>query len=125
MNHRWEDQIYDMASEWDLRYRGEMILEVGDFKRHVERRFDDLKDEHDGNITGERNVERKRLMKFCDEKSVDLANTWLQKKEQNKITYPVNDAMQFLYARQRNNRHIVVRKLQGGHKRSREKLYLC
>ena len=35
---------------------------------------------------GERNVERRRLFQFCDEKELCVANTWFEKKEQRKIT---------------------------------------
>ena len=36
--------------------------------------------------TGKRNVEGKRLLEFCDEKQLCVANTWFEKK-QRKITY--------------------------------------
>ena len=42
---------------------------------------------HDGYGIGKRNVEGRRLLEFCDEKGLCMANTWFEKKEQRKITY--------------------------------------
>ena len=35
----------DMASEWDLQKPGEVILGLGNFNRHVEKRIDVLEDD--------------------------------------------------------------------------------
>ena len=42
---------------------------------------------HDRHGIGKRNVEESRLLEFCDEKELCLANTWFEKKEQRKIAY--------------------------------------
>ena len=83
-----KDQFYnDMASEWDLQSPGEVVLGLGDFNRHVGRWIDGLEGVHGGYEIGKRNVERRRLLTFCDEKELCVANPWFEKKEQRKITY--------------------------------------
>ena len=42
---------------------------------------------HGGYGIGKRNVEGRRLLEFCEEKELCVANTWFKKKEQRKITY--------------------------------------
>ena len=42
---------------------------------------------HGGYGIGKRNVEGRRLLKFCDEKKLCVAITWFEKKEQRKITF--------------------------------------
>ena len=75
-----------MASEWDLKSCGEVVLGLGDFNRHVGRRIDAYEGVHGGYRIGERNVEGRKLLEFCDEKELHEANTWFEK-EQRKITY--------------------------------------
>ena len=73
-----------MESEWDLQNPGEVVLGLEDFNGHVGRRgIDDFEGVHSGYGIGKRNV-GKRLLEFCDEKKLCLANTWFQKKEQRK-----------------------------------------
>ena len=38
-----------------------------------------------------RNIEGRRLFEFCYKKKLCVANTWLGKKEQRKITYNMNE----------------------------------
>ena len=59
---------------------------MGDFNRHVGRWIDGFEGVHGGYEIGKRNVEERRLLKFCDEKELCVANAWF-KKEQRKITY--------------------------------------
>ena len=66
-----------------------MALGLGNFNRHVGRRIDGFEVAHGGYGIGKRNVERRRLLKFCDEKELCVANTWFEKKEQRKITCSV------------------------------------
>ena len=42
---------------------------------------------HGGYGISKKNVEGRRLLKFCDEKELCVANTWFEKKEQSKIAY--------------------------------------
>ena len=80
-----EDQsarkINFMASEWDLQNPGGVVLGMRDFNGHVGRRIDSFKG---GYGIGKRNVEGRRLLEFCDEKELCVANTWFEKKEQKK-----------------------------------------
>ena len=83
-----KDQFYnDTASKWDLQNLGEVVLSMGDFNGHVGRRIDGFEGVHGGYGIGEGNVEGRRLLKFCDEKKLCVANTWFEKKEQRKTTY--------------------------------------
>ena len=64
-----EVQFYSkMPSERDLQNLGEIILGLGDFNGNV-RRIDSFEGVHDKCEIGERNVERRRLLEFCDKKS--------------------------------------------------------
>ena len=77
----------DMASAWDLQNPGEVVLGLGDFNGHVEKQiggFEEPIGVHDRLGIGERNVEERRLLEFCDEKKLCEANTWFEKKEQRK-----------------------------------------
>ena len=78
-----------MASEWDLKNSGEVILGVGDFNKHVGRWIDGFEGVHGGYGIGKRNVEKTRILKFCDEKELYVANTGFEKKEQRIITYSI------------------------------------
>ena len=40
-----------------------------------------------GNGIGDRNVEGKMLLEFCDEKELCVVNTWFRKGEKRKVTY--------------------------------------
>ena len=60
-----KDQFYnDMASEWDLQNPGEVVLDMGDFNRHVGRWIDGFEGVHGGNGIGKTNVEGRRLLSF-------------------------------------------------------------
>ena len=65
---------------------GEVVLGLGDFNGHVGRWIDGFESVHGGCGIGKRNVEGRRLLKFCDENELLVANTWFEKKEQGKIT---------------------------------------
>ena len=58
---------------------------MGYFNEHVGRRIDGFEGVHDGYRIGKRNVEGKRLLEFCDEKNLCVANTCFEK--ERKITY--------------------------------------
>ena len=68
-----KDQFYDdIASEWGLRHPGEVVLHLGDFNGHVGRQIDGFKGVYGGYGIGKRNVERRRLLEFCDEKKLSV-----------------------------------------------------
>ena len=86
-----EDQFYNgIASEWDLKNRGEVVLGLGDFNGRVGRWIDGFEGVHGGYEIGKKNVEGRRLLEFCKEKELCVANTLFEKKEQRKITYSMD-----------------------------------
>ena len=58
---------------------GKVLLGLGDFNGHVGRRIDGFEGVHGGYGIGKRNVEGRRLLEFCDEKELSVANTWFEK----------------------------------------------
>ena len=81
MFFKWEDQIIkkdqfydDMTGEWDLQKPDEVVRGLGDFNRHVARRIHVFEAVHVGYGIGKRNVEESRLLEFCDEKELYVAN---------------------------------------------------
>ena len=83
-----KERFYDeMASEWDLQSMGELVMGMGDFNGHVGKWIDGFEGVHGGNGVGERNVEGRMLLEFCDEKEVCVANTWFRKTERRKVTF--------------------------------------
>ena len=81
----------DLRSEWDLHSVGELVLAMGDFNGQVGKRIEGYEDVHGGNGIGERNVEGKMLLEFCDEKELCVANTWFRKGEKRKVTYSAGE----------------------------------
>ena len=65
---------------------GDLVLGMGDFNGRVGKRIEGHEDVHGGNGIGERNVEGK-MLEFCDEKELCVANTWFRKGEKRKVTY--------------------------------------
>ena len=56
---------------------GELLLGMVDFNGHVGKRIDE--GVHGTNAIEERYVKRKKLLEFCDEKELLVANTWFKK----------------------------------------------
>ena len=46
---------------------------------------------HEGNGIRKRNVERKMLLEFCEEKELCVANTWFRKGEKRKVMYSTEE----------------------------------
>ena len=92
MGHKVEDQtqkvcFYDeMPSEWDLGSSSVMIVSLQDFNGHVGRCAKSFEGVHRENGIGERNAQERRLLEFCDEKELCVANTWFYKADKRKIT---------------------------------------
>lgn len=83
-----KERFYDeLASEWDRKNVGELVLGLGDFNGHVGKRIEGYEGVHGGYGIGERNMEGRMLLEFCDEKELCVANTWFQKGEKRKVTY--------------------------------------
>ena len=102
-----KDQFYnDMTSEWDLQNPSEMVLGLGDFNGHVGRQIHGFEGVHGGYGIGKRNVEGRRLLEFCDEKELCVANTRFEK-EQRKITYSMdgNETIEFVLVGKNNRKY--------------------
>ena len=70
-------RFYDeMGSEWDLGSCSEIIVSLGDFNGHVGKCAEGFEGVHGGNGVGKRNAEGRRLLEFCDERELCVANTW-------------------------------------------------
>ena len=78
-----------MANEQNLQNFCEVVFGLVNFNGHVWRRIDGFEGVHDKYGIGKRNVEGRRLLKFCNEKELCVANTWFEKKEQRKIKYRI------------------------------------
>ena len=77
----------EMASEWDLGSSSEIIVTLGDFNGHVGKCAEGFEGVHGGNDIGKRNAEGRRLLEFCGERELCLANTWFYKADKRKSTY--------------------------------------
>ena len=83
INPQWEDltakkyQFYPkMACKWTLPNPGEMAFSLGDLNGHVQRQVGGFMSVYGGYEIGERNLEVRRLLEFCNEKALHLGNTW-------------------------------------------------
>ena len=105
-----KDRFYDeLASEWDLGGIGEMVIGLGDFNGHVGKRIDGFEGIHGGNGIGTRNIDGRRLLEFCDEKELCVANTWFRKKENRKVTFSTGGnetEIDFVLVSKRNRRYL-------------------
>ena len=77
----------EIGSGWDLGSSSAIIVSFGDFNRHVGKGFEGFEGVHEGNGIGKRNAEGSRLLEFCDERELCVANTWSCKIDKRKITY--------------------------------------
>ena len=68
-----------------------IVLGIGDFNGHVGKWIEGYEDVHRGNGIGERKVEGKMLLEFCDENELCVANTWFRKGEKRKVTYSAGE----------------------------------
>ena len=68
--------IYDeMGSVWDLGSSSEIIVSLRDFNGHVGKYAEGFEGVHGGNGVGKRNAEGRKLLQFCDERELCVANT--------------------------------------------------
>ena len=77
----------DLSREWTIHHAGELIIGMEDIDGHVGRRIDGFQEVHRGLSPGERNVEERMLLEFCEAKHLGTANTWYRKADKMKITY--------------------------------------
>ena len=81
---------------WDKKNAGELVLGLGYFNGHVGKWIEGYEDVQGGFGIGERNMEGRMLLEFCDEKEGCVANTWFQKGEKRKVTYSAGGMRQRL-----------------------------
>ena len=68
---------------------------------------------HGGYELIKRNGEGRRLLEFCDENDLCMANTWFEKKEQRKIAYHIggNETQtDFVLVGTNNRKYLKTRK---------------
>ena len=81
-------RFYDeMASEWDLGSSSKIIASLGNFNGRVGKCAEGFEGVHRENGIGKRNAKGRRLLEFCDERELCVANTWFYKADKRKITY--------------------------------------
>ena len=82
----------DLRSECDLHSMGELVLDMGDVNGHVGKQIEEGYEGVDReNVIGERNVEGK-MLEFCDEKELCVANTWFRKGKKRKVMYSAGES---------------------------------
>ena len=64
-----------------------IIVSLVDFNGLVRKCAKGFESVHRGNGIGKRNAEGKRLLEFCDERELGVANTWFDKTDKRNITY--------------------------------------
>ena len=83
--------FYDeMASDLDLGSSSKIIVSLGDFNGHVGKcaeGFEGVLHGGGGNGIGKRNAEGRKMLEFCDERELCVANTRFYKADKRKITY--------------------------------------
>ena len=75
-----------MGSEWDLGSSREIIVSLGNFNGQVGKCAEGFEGVHKGNGVGKRNTEGRKLLEFCDERELCVANTRFKKTNKRKIT---------------------------------------
>ena len=63
----------------------EIIVPLSDFNGHVGKSAEGFEGVHGANDIGKLNAKR-RLLEFCDERELCVANTWFCKTDKRKIT---------------------------------------
>jgi len=104
------EQFYnELSSECDVQQEDELVLGLGDFNGHVGKGIEGFEGVHGGNRFGERNVEGRMLLEFCDEKELCVANTWFRKKEKRKVTFSAGGnetEIDFVLVGKRNRKYL-------------------
>ena len=79
---------YEPQGEWDMHSAGDLVMCLGDVNRHVGRHIDGV---HGGYGVGQRNLEGKMLLEFCQEKELCVSNTWFKREEKMKVTFRMGE----------------------------------
>ena len=77
----------DMASERDLGISSKIIVSLADFSGHVGKCAEGFEGLHGENGIAKRNAEGRRLLEFCGERKLCVANTWFYKADKRKIIF--------------------------------------
>ena len=81
-------RFYDeMGNEWDFGSSREIIISLGGFNGHVGKYAEVFEGVHGGDGIGKRNAEGRKLLEFCDDRELCVANTWFKKTDKRNITY--------------------------------------
>ena len=79
-------RFYDeMTIEWDLESSSEIIVSLWHFNGHVGKCAEAFEGVHGGMVVGKELQNGRRLLEFCDEKELCVANTWFYKIDKRKI----------------------------------------
>ena len=81
---------------------------IGDSNGHVGKHIEGYEGVHGGNGIGERNVEGK-MLEFCDEKGLCVANIWFRRGEKRKVTYSAGgngSEIDFLLVGKENRKYL-------------------
>ena len=76
----------EMVNEWNFGSCGEIIVSLENFNEQVGKCAESFVGVHGGNGIGKINVDGRRLLEFCDERELCMANTWFYKADKRKIT---------------------------------------
>ena len=72
---------YELKCEWVMHSVDDQVMWLGDVNGHVGRHIDGLDEVHGGYGAGQRNLEGRMLLKFCQEKELCVSNTWPKREE--------------------------------------------
>ena len=76
-----------MTSKWNLGSSSKIVVSLEDFNENVGKCVEGFEGVHGENGVGKR-IAKGRLLEFCDEKALCVANTWFYN-EKRKITFSV------------------------------------
>ena len=76
---KWKDilknNFYDkLVHEYDMKVTKGLTLGIRDFNGHVRKQMDGFESVYGENGIGQRNLEGRMLLKFCDQKDLCVAN---------------------------------------------------
>ena len=102
-------RFYDeVASAWNFKSFSEIIVSSGDFNGHVGKCPEGFEGVHGGMVLEKRNAEGRKLLEFCDERELCVANTWFKKTVKRKITYSASGCeteIDFVFVGEKNRKY--------------------
>ena len=99
---------HELAGEYVLQNPSEVVCGQRDFNGHVGKKIEGFEGVHGGNGIGQRNVEGRMLLEFCDEKELYVANTWFKKTDKKKTIKSDNNESEidFILVRKENRKFL-------------------